>query len=782
MYNFEYKFVGNITSLSKIDKNIFEFTLIEGILRIYILSDDLIRVRFSLDTFDSDFSYAVSKTDWNVNFQFDETKTSYEFTTKELKVIVNKSPLRITFCDLDGNILSQDEKSFRIAYCGTEIETFKEISPDEKFVGLGEKTRNLNKRGSYYRMWNTDHAFYSIDDDPLYQSIPFFIGIKDYKAYGYFLDNTYESFFNMGTHKYYSFGVKNGELNYYFFYGSHVSKIIERYTELTGRMPMPPIWSLGYQQCRWSYYPDTEVVRLAKTFREKDIPLDVIYLDIDWMDNFKVFEWDKKGFANPQKLTSELEKEGIKLVTIVDPGIKADKSYHVANSGIEGEHFVKYPDGELYQGEVWAGLSYFPDFSKEKTRLWWGGYFKDMVDVGIKGFWNDMNEPAVWGEAFPDIVKFDYDGQQRCHKAVHNIYGLLMAKSTYDGAKKHLNGQRVLNVTRAGYAGIQKYSAVWTGDNISTDEHYLLSSLMVQGLGLSGVSFAGCDIGGFGQIPSQELFARWFQIGIFIPFFRNHTVINSNRQEPWSFGQKIETNVRDMIKLRYKLLPYTYTAVYESHSTGIPIVKPLFWFNQDDSKTYDIEYQYQFYFGNDIMIATAKVNQDFTKVYLPEGLWYEFNTDIQHNGKQAIISESPWDRIPIFIKAGAFIPMREVQDYTEQNKLKNVDLHIYLGKDSNSIFYEDDGRTYDYENGEYLLRKFSLKQNENNILITINHDSGNYQTTIETWKIIVHGIEKFDYLTLNHAEIKTYQFSKNEKLLEFNINENKVINLNFLSL
>jgi len=780
MSNFEYKFVESIKSFSKIEKNTFEFLLNEGILSISILSDDLVRIRFTQNSsFCTDFSYAVSKTDWNVDFNFIETNTYYEFTTKELKVILEKNPLRLSFCDIDGNIISQDDKSFRIGYSGTEIEAFKEISPNEKFMGLGEKTRDLDKRGNYYKMWNTDHPFYTAKDDPLYQSIPFFIGIKNYKAYGYFLDNTYESFFNMGTtNKYYSFGVKNGELNYYFFYGQEVSKIVERYTELTGKMPMPPMWSLGYQQCRWSYHPDTEVLRIAKTFREKDIPLDVIYLDIDWMDGFRVFEWDKKGFSNPKKLTSELEKDGVKLVTIIDPGIKADKSYHVANSGIEGEHFVKYPDGSLYEGEVWAGISYFPDFTKEETRTWWGKHFKSMVDVGVRGFWNDMNEPAVWGKAFPDIVKFNYDGQERSHKAAHNVYGLLMAKSTYDGAKKYLNGKRLLNVTRAGYAGIQKYSVVWTGDNASTEEDYLLNSLMIQGLGLSGVSFTGCDIGGFGKTPSQELFARWFQIGVFIPFFRNHSVINSNSQEPWSFGQEIESNVREMIKLRYKLLPCIYTAMYESHTTGKPIVKPLFWFNQDDEKTYDKKYQYQFYFANDIMVATAKVNQDFTKVYLPEGLWYEFNTEITHTGKKEIISESPWDKIPIFVKAGAFIPMRESQDYADQNILKNIDLHIYLGKDSNSIFYEDDGNTYNYEKEEYLLRKFSLRHNKNNTSIQINHEKGNYQSTLETWKIIIHGIKEFDNLIVNNNAIVNYQYFKNKNILEFSIKEAKFININ----
>lgn len=771
----EFSFLGNVESLVNKNSEI-EFVTQLGILKINILSDDLVRVRFTQkNQFEKDFSYAVIKNDWNKSFQSSEDNEKIIYTTNKLIIVIDKNPLRIIFKDLENNIISQDHDFMGISVFGNEINTYKKLDTSDKFFGLGEKTGNLEKRGHSFKMWNTDFPAYGLRQDPLYSSIPFFIGLRNNKAYGYFLDNTYETFFDMGAsqEKYYSFGVKGGELNYYFFYGPEVETVIERYTELTGRPEMPPIWSLGYQQCRWSYFPDTHVENTVKMFRDKKIPLDIIYLDIDWMDGYRVFQWDKQSFPKPQDLSKKLAQSGVKIVTIIDPGIKADDSYFAANTGLKGNHFVKYPDGDSYIGEVWAGESYFPDFTKPDTRTWWADLFKDMTGVGIEGFWNDMNEPAVWGQTFPDVVQFNYDGLNKSHKAAHNVYGMQMARATYDGAKKYLKGKRPFVLTRAAYAGVQRYSAIWTGDNESHENDYLQGSVMVQGLSLSGVSFCGPDIGGFDGDPTKELFERWLQLGVFTPFFRTHSIRNSRAQEPWSFGEDVESNVREMIKMRYKLLPYIYSSFYDAHKTGKPVVKPLFWFNQNDEHTYMQGNQYQYYFGDSLMVTASKVGQDYTRVYLPEGLWYDFYSKKIHNGKQDIVIESGKAKLPVFVKAGSVVPMREVQDYTTQNPFNYLELHVYPGSHSVSYFYEDDGLTYNYENKDYLLRKIDLSDESTTINLNIKHNEGNFSSKIKDIKVFVYNLSNISNLTINKNNYTDFEII-NETLI-FDLKENKDI-------
>lgn len=770
--------------LTSVDSSVLSDTVINiqtsiGKLRISILDDDLVRVRFTgKKDFETDFSYAVIKNEWFTQFKIQDITDKYICQTNKLIIEVDKNLGKIVFKDLDGNIISQDEKFSGISVYGNEIVTYKELDNSEKFFGLGEKTGNLDRRGHSYKMWNTDFPDYGLRQDPLYVSIPFFIGMRNHKAYGYFLDNTYETNFDMGAsqEKYYSFGVKGGELNYYFFYGPDVQKVVEKYTELTGKPNMPPIWALGYQQCRWSYFPDTQVESIVQSFRNKKIPLDVIYLDIEWMDAYKVFKWDENAFSNPLKLSKKLNDLGVKMVTIIDPGVKADENYFVAKSGLAGDHFVKYPDGELYKGEVWAGESYFPDFTKPETRYWWSEFFNDMIKAGIKGFWNDMNEPAVWGQTFPEITQFDYDGSKKSHKAVHNVYGMQMARASFDGSKKYLNGERPFIITRSAYAGVQRYSSVWTGDNGSTEDDYLQGAVMVQGLNLSGVSFCGPDIGGFAGEPTKELFERWLQLGVFTPFFRTHSMKNTKSQEPWSFGEDVESNAREMIKLRYKLLPYIYTAFYQAHKYAIPIVKPLFWYNQNDEYTYNVGNQMEYYFGDSLLIAVPKIHQDYTRVYLPEGNWYEFDTKKIYPGKQDVVISSGRAKLPVFIKEGSVIPMREAQDYTTQNDFTELELHVYPGKNNTSYFYEDDGISFNYENNDYLLREINLANSPDTIDLDIKHHEGKFKSKIKDITLFVYNVSAVKSLVVNKKEIKDYEIIS--QTLIFKIKEKDILNIN----
>ncbi|HUX61761.1 MAG TPA: TIM-barrel domain-containing protein, partial [Ignavibacteriaceae bacterium] len=600
------EFVGNIKSY-KINGNAVEFILSNALLNINIVNENVIRFRYTdKNEFSKAPSYAVvQKDEKKENFTFSDKGQYFLLSTKELNVEILKSPCRISIYDSKMNLINEDDKGFGVSFDEGRVSCYKKLFKDESFYGLGEKTGSLNKVGNQYTMWNTDHPAYDKIWDPLYVSIPFFIGIRNNMAYGIFFDNTYKSYFNMGAsnNRFYWFGADDGEMNYYFIYGPEIKKVISSYTELTGRMQLPPMWALGYQQSKWSYYPESTVKRIAETFRDDKIPCDVIYLDIDYMDGYRVFTWNKNRFPDPSNMLKELKKEGFKIIPIIDPGVKVDTGYFAAKEGLSKNLFAKYPDGSVYQGEVWPSWAYFPDFTMKAARDWWGAKLSALLKQGVSGFWNDMNEPSVWGQAFPDLVQFNDNGFEASHRKIHNVYALEEAKATYDAFQKYSPNERRFMLTRAGYSGIQRYSAVWTGDNVASEEHLKLACLMPLGMGLSGIPFVGSDVGGFIGLPSQRLYTRWMELGAFTPFFRGHSVINQDDKEPWAFGSEVENWVREIISLRYKLIPFFYNEFYNSSLTGLPIMRPLFLNFQDDNQCYSTESQYQFMIGDNLLVA-----------------------------------------------------------------------------------------------------------------------------------------------------------------------------------
>ncbi|MDZ7262225.1 MAG: DUF4968 domain-containing protein, partial [candidate division KSB1 bacterium] len=567
-----FQFLGNVQSFHQQQNQLILNCGVPQV-QITVLAPDLIRIRMTSNGhFPEDHSYAVVKTDWPATEpSVQDSPHEIVITTAELVLRINKSPCRLAFYDQAGNLINKDYPPFGMGWDGDKITCWKEMTPDEKFYGLGEKVGGINKRGHTWVMWNTDAFGYTDITDPLYQSHPFFLGLRQGRGYGIFFDNTYRSEFRLasGTDEFYSFGADGGEMNYYFFYGPGLKKILTRFTELVGRMPLPPKWALGYQQCRWSYYPESEVRRIARTFREKQIPCDVIYLDIHYMDGYRCFTWDKQRFPDPKKLLADLEAMGFKVVVIIDPGIKVDPGYWVHDQGLAGDHFCKYPDGRLYVGQVWPGNCYFPDFTRPETRFWWGSLYTQLLEQGVDGFWNDMNEPAVWGGTFPDVVQHHDFGQTVDHSKIHNVYGLEMARGTYEGNLRLRPDRRPFVLTRAGFTGVQRYAAVWTGDNTATWNHLSLCLPMCLSLGLVGVPFVGYDIGGFSGSPSPELYSRWLQLGSFTPLCRTHSALGTAAQEPWVYGDDFETINRNFIQKRYKLLPYLYDAFHEASISGL---------------------------------------------------------------------------------------------------------------------------------------------------------------------------------------------------------------------
>lgn len=730
---------GKIKSLSPIDHGVL-IRSENALMMILVYTPDVIRIRLSQFDFADDFSYAViQQPSGNFN-EIREDGGEWQLTTDSLKIFIDKNSLALRFFNLKNQVISEDYRDFAYTWQGTAVSCYKKVFAREKFIGLGEKTGNLDRRGCKYEMWNADVPAYGVNEDPLYVSIPFYMGIHDQITYGIFLDNTFRTHFDFAAssdNRFSWFSAANGEMNYYFFGAPSIARIIEDYTWLTGRMKMPPLWSLGYQQCRWSYFPETEVLSLAQKFRDKKIPCDVIYLDIDYMDSYKIFTWNKDRFPNPGEMIKKLNNMGFHLATIVDPGIKIQKGYLAYDEGVKNDFFVKYPDGSYYTGNVWPGRCHFPDFTNELVRKWWGNSFSSLTEPGVEGFWNDMNEPSTWGQNIPDIVQLGFDGHQGSMTRGHNIYGLNMARATFEGTTALMSGKRPFILSRAGFAGIQRYSAVWTGDNEATDDHMLLSCRMVNSMGLSGIAFAGPDLGGFMGNPTKELYQRWLNIGVFTPFFRNHSAWDTKAKEPWSFGKEVENLSIELISLRYKLLPYIYSAFYQSSQNGLPVARTLAINYTYDEKIWDWSYQNQYMFGDNLLVAPVSSTQNFVKVYLPSGGWYRMSTGQFFQGGHEVIVDAPLHDLPVFIRASGLIPMQSVIQFTDQKPSPVLELHIYYGTQPNTfIYYEDDGTSYKYENGGYYQRDITFNPAERKI--RFEKPKGSYPSKFSSIRLILH--------------------------------------------
>ncbi len=696
-----------------------------------VLAPDLIRVRLAPEgQFATEFSYALIPREWpRVECAVAEDAEQIVLRTAELEVRIRRSPCRVGFYAPDGRLVCSEDGTMGMAWDGPRVQCFKRMPPEEVYYGLGEKTGRLNKRGRTWVMWNTDHPGYNSSTDPLYQSHPFFLALRQGAAYGIFFHNTHRTTFKFaaGTQQFYSFGAEGGELDYYFLYGPGLKKVLNRYADLVGRMPLPPLWALGYQQCRWSYYPEAEVRTLAQTFRDKGIPCDAIYLDIHYMDGYRCFTWDSSRFPNPRELLADLEAMGFKVVVIIDPGIKVDPNYGVCAQGLAGDHFCRLPDGSPHVSQVWPGDCYFPDFTRPETRKWWGSLYKDLVADGVAGFWNDMNEPGVWGGTFPDIVQHHHRGQLVDHPVVHNVYGLEMARGTYEGVRALRPEKRPFVLTRAGFAGVHRYAAVWTGDNVATWEHLRLALSMCLGLGMSGVPFVGFDIGGFEGSPSPELFTRFLQLGVLMPLCRNHTSYGTRDQEPWAFGEGFEEINRAAIRLRYALLPYLYDVFRQASVSGLPIARPLVLEFQGDQATWELDDQF---LVGDALLAAPVLSEGARMrwVYLPAGEWYDFSTNQRTRGPQRLMVDAPLERLPLFVRAGAVIPLQEPVNHAGENPSAPLILALYpASQTSVDSVYEDAGEGFGYERGEYAVRVVSLEPNGGNLRVSLAARRGSYQ-------------------------------------------------------
>ncbi|ANW94923.1 glycosyl hydrolase [Wenyingzhuangia fucanilytica] len=758
------------------------------ILQMTVLRDSMLRFRFTTDAkFEPDFSYAIAKEavkGYN-KLEITEDIEKYIVTTSKLICYISKEDLRTRIYDaIDETLISEDELGFHweesYELGGNIVKMTKSSPTGESFYGLGDKPEHTNLKGKRFQNWATDSYAFGRNTDPIYKAIPFYTAIQNKKAYGVFFDNSFRSHFDFCSERrnVTSFWAEGGEMNYYFIYGPKMQDVVASYTNLTGAPELPPLWALGYHQCKWSYYPESNVKEITQKFRDLQIPCDAIYLDIDYMEGFRCFTWSKEYFPEPKRMVKELADDGFKTVVIIDPGIKIDMEYDVFREGLEKDYFCRRADGPYMKGKVWPGECYFPDFTKPEVREWWATLFQGLIeDIGVKGVWNDMNEPAVMdvpGKSFPDDVRHDYDGNPCSHRKAHNIYGMQMAKATYKGLKKYNYPLRPFVITRSAYSGTQRYTSTWLGDNVATWEHLWIANVQAQRMAMSGFSFVGSDIGGFAQQPNGELYARWIQLGIFHPFCRTHSSGDHGDQEPWTFGQEITDVVRKFIEIRYQLLPYLYTSFYKYIEEGIPMLKSLVLFDQEDAQTH--HRTDEFLAGEHILACPiGEPNAKGRRMYIPRGNWYNYwNHEMVEGGREMWV-DADIDSMPVFVKEGAIIPKYPIQQYVGEKNIDQLTLDVYYksGKEESSV-YEDANDGYDYTKGRFSLRHFTVNGKEDKLTIK-QHKSGTFITEYETFKINLIGLPfQIKTVRVDNEDINLDDVKVGHRVLEITKNFNQL--------
>lgn len=575
------------------------------------------------------------------------------------------------------------------------------LMSNEHFYGLGDHTGPLDLKGYRKDCWNTDDPSAQVDTfHSLYKSFPFFIMRLGEDYLGLYVDNTFKTSFDFGSDdKSFSFSAKEGPDDFYLFYGPTLKELLASFAKAAGRMPLPPRWSLGYGQCRWSYMNEAEVEGVISGYKKASIPLTTLYLDIDYMDGYRVFTVNEERFPHFKTYLSSLHERGYKLITIIDPGVKVDPGYAVYDEGMKHDYFATL-GGKTYVNEVWPGQSVYPSFNEKEVRDWWGSLVASLSSNGVDAIWCDMNEPASFKGPLSDNVKF---GEEE-HKEIHNVYGHYMAMATYEGLQKS-SPKRPFVITRACFTGSEKYASGWTGDNQSIYDHLRLSIPQQLSLGLSGFPFVGTDIGGFGGDTTSELLSRWIEVGAFSPLFRNHSALGTKRQEPYLFDEDTVSTYRKWVNFRYRLTPYMYDLFFIHSRNGLPPLRPLFMEFPDDEDLANLNTE--FMLGASLLVAPALFpGQRKGLLSLPRGRWINFFDLSESKNGGSYPVDVPLSACPVYVRAGSIIPTYE-EGYTNIDKTPDtLCLTLYPGEGV-YLHYQDEGDGYGYAKGEYNLYEFT---------------------------------------------------------------------------
>ena len=636
------------------DGRTFRATFERGTLELYSAFGGAVRVRFSQGEFAPRRSWAVTEPDDAFDappFEVQDGETivlTLPFVTVHLKrdgtlafakdghtFAQDAAPVGWAAARIDASTMRVREgDTLPEGPASAEVQLFKCLRDDESYYGFGQRTGMLERRGRLFTNWAFDPDWgHGRHQSNLYQAHPAFVTVRTGLAWGMFLDVSYYSQFDVGYTDPDTLRVTahGGEMSYYIFCGPTPKDVVQALTLLTGRPFMPPLWALGYHQSRWGYRSEAQMRELAREFRARKIPLDVLHFDIDYMDGYRDFTWHPERFPNPKELLSDLKKDGIRAVTILDPGVKNDlnNGYAAADDGVAEDVFIKNPDGSRFSGYCWPDDALFPDYTREAVRAWWGEQLqKSHTENDVAGVWVDMNEPSIFDRPFSEGVSEQApmplgnpqggEGEQTVHAEVHNLYGHLMSRATYEGLRMNRPDARPWVLTRSAFVGTQRYAASWMGDNSSWWEHLEMSVTQLASMSLLGVTWSGVDIGGFFENANPELYARWIELGTFYPFMRTHTCAGTRAQELWSFGPEVEGISRNAAEWRYRLLPYLYTLAFEAHEHGTPIFRPLVFDFPDDETARHI--------GDQALVGSSLLVAPVTRpgvrqraVYLPGG-------------------------------------------------------------------------------------------------------------------------------------------------------------------
>ena len=750
-----------------------------AIMQVTALRDDVVRIRVGpAGQLPEDASWAVlpSSRTSTASVTPESTSNAVGFKTAKLHVAIRKDPFGISVTDLAGHVIIEDLPGRPIEYHGASFRMYMRSPADEHYFGLGDKPGPLDRRNEAFVDWNTDAFGWQESTDPIYKSVPYFMTFRKGVAAGVFLDNTWRASFdfNKEYRDGYSFGSEGGPLDLYILYGPEPKTVVQTWAWLTGTTPMPPLWSFGYQQSRYSYFPEAEVRRIADRLRSERIPADVIWLDIDYQLKNRPFTVDPERFPHFDQMIKDLRAEHIRTVVITDLHIAnlPNAGYKPYDEGIAGDHFVKNPDGSTYVGVVWPGKAVFPDFTRKASREWWGTLYSDFVSKGVAGFWNDMNEPAVFlvpSKTMPDDVQHRIDEpgfapRTANHLEIHNVFGMENTRGTYEGLLKLQPNSRPFVMTRASYAGGHRFSATWTGDNSSTWNHLRQTTPQLLNLGLSGFAMAGADVGGFAASPQPELLTRWLEVAAFHPIDRDHTAVGTHPQEPWENGTAEDVSLRrHYIEERYRLLPYIYTTAEEMSRTGLPIMRPLFLefpSGTPDGEPIDAGGN-SFLLGPDLLVAQSPVPDELDdySVALPPVGWYDYWTGSRIDGSSGRkgIDNAPiaqpevhihrtLETLPVFVRAGAIVPQQPLVQSTDEKPQGPLTLRVYpplaSGSDCSGSLYLDDGASFDFKKGDFLRQRFTCRTTAQGLIVTAAPREGSFEPWWKLLSIEVYGATK----------------------------------------
>lgn len=734
-------------------------------------------------------SFAVIEEDlgWNCTIEVKEEVSAYELFTASLRIRVNKSPFKLQVFDKYQKLLFSDYSEKGFVKQGSRLASYKTLRSDEQFFGLGEKSGPLNRRGRSYKMWNSDQPCYGANEDPLYKSIPFFMSSNHY---GIFFDNTYKTEFKFGSESndYYSFEAPEGEMVYYFMYGNDYKEIIKNYIGLTGKPIMPPKWALGFAQCRGNYTREDQAREIAAEFRKRQIPCDIIYQDIGWVDGLQDFDWKKGNYSNPRQMVADLGSMGFKMIISQDPVISQANKKQWDEANGKGYFTTDIRTGKTYDMPwPWGGNCGVVDFTKPEVADWWGAYQQKPLDDGVRGFWTDMGEPAWSNEDATDRLNMKhYLGM---HSEIHNVYGFTWDKLVTEQFYKRNPNKRIFQMTRASYAGLQRYTFGWSGDsgngNNVLDGWQQMANQIPVGLsaGMGLIPFWACDISGYcGEIKDYpamaELYVRWMQFGIFNPLTRAHHEGNT-AVEPWLFGKGAEEITRSAIELKYRLFPYIYTYAREAHDTGLPLMRATVLEYPNDAEAYKLNGQ--FMFGKELLVAPVVEKGAITKeVYLPEGEWINFNDGkTVYRGGKWLTVDAPLEVIPLFAKKGSIIPTMPVMQYIHEKENYPVSLEVYpanINQEATFALYEDDGESRGYEKDIYCKTNFSCLTVKGGLRFIINapEDKGYMPEGQRNYVIKIHAAARPKGVVINGAKAKKIKLPELEKLADTNFE-----NINF---